>query len=48
MDYKKQARIKRATDIFLQLNKLTEHDIRFDVAEVYTGNKTINIIENAF
>ena len=48
VDYKKQARIKRATDIFLQLNKLTEYNIRFDVAEVYTENRTINIIENAF
>ena len=48
VDYKKQARIKRATDIFLQLNKLTEYNIRFDVAEVYTENKATNIIENAF
>lgn len=48
VDYKKQARIKSATDIFLQINKLTEYNIRFDVAEVYTENRTINIIENAF
>ncbi|MBR2027690.1 MAG: YraN family protein [Oscillospiraceae bacterium] len=48
VDYKKQNRIKNTTNIFLQKNNLTEHNIRFDVAEVYTESNTINIIENAF
>lgn len=48
VDYKKQAKIKNTADIFLQKNNLTEYNVRFDVAEVYTDNKTTNIIENAF
>ena len=48
VDYKKQNRIKNTANIFLQKNKLTEYNIRFDVAEVYTESNTINIIENAF
>ena len=48
VDFKKQHRIKNTTDIFLQKYNLTDCVIRFDVAEVYTENKSINIIENAF
>ena len=48
VDYKKQSRIKNTTNIYLQKNNLTEYNIRFDVAEVYTESNTINIIENAF
>ena len=48
VDHKKQARIKNTTNIFLQKNNLTEYNVRFDVAEVYTDSNKINIIENAF
>lgn len=48
VDFRKQHRIKAAADIFIQKNKLYDLNIRFDVAEVYTESKTINIIENAF
>ena len=48
VDYHKQKRIKTTTDLFLQQYNLTEKYIRFDVAEVYTENNIINIIENAF
>ena len=48
VDYHKQNRIKRTTDLFLQKNNLSELIVRFDVAEVYTDNNTVNIIENAF
>ena len=48
VDYRKQNRIKNTTNIYLQKNNLTEYNIRFDIAEVYTESNTINIIENAF
>lgn len=48
VDYRKQSRIKNTTNIFLQNNKFTEYNIRFDVAEVYTESNTLHIIENAF
>jgi len=48
VDYRKQEKIKNTTNIFLQKNKLTDYNIRFDVAEVYTESNTVNIIENAF
>ena len=48
VDFKKQNRIIKTTDIFLQKHNLTDCVIRFDVAEVYTENNNINIIENAF
>ncbi|MBE6894185.1 MAG: YraN family protein [Ruminococcaceae bacterium] len=48
VDYRKQERIKNTTNIFLQKNKLTDYNIRFDVAEVYTESNIVNIIENAF
>lgn len=48
VDCRKQERIKNTTNIFLQKNKLTDYNIRFDVAEVYTESNTVNIIENAF
>ena len=48
VDYRKQERLRNTTNIFLQKNKLTEYNIRFDVAEVYTESNTINIIEDAF
>ncbi|MBE6877549.1 MAG: YraN family protein [Ruminococcaceae bacterium] len=48
VDYRKQEKIKNTTNIFIQKNKFTDYNIRFDVAEVYTENNTINIIENAF
>ena len=48
VDYHKQKRIRNTTDLFLQKNNLSEYIIRLDVAEVYTDNNTVNIIENAF
>ena len=48
VDFRKQEKIKNTTNIFLQKNKLTEYNIRFDVAEVYTESNTVNIIEAAF
>ena len=48
MNYTKQSKIKNTTDIFVQQNNLTEYNVRFDVAEVYTESKKLNIIENAF
>ena len=48
VDYYKQKRIRNTADLFLQKNNLSEYIIRFDVAEVYTDNNTVNIIENAF
>ena len=48
VDFKKQNRIKNTADIFLQKYSLSDCIIRFDVAEVYTENKSVNIIKNAF
>ena len=48
VNYTKQSKIKNTTDIFVQQNNLTKYNVRFDVAEVYTESKKINIIENAF
>ena len=48
VNYNKQSKIKAAAKLFLQQNDLLEKFIRFDVAEVYTENKEINIIEDAF
>jgi len=48
VDYRKQEKIKNTTNIFIQKYKMTEYNIRFDIAEVYNESKKINIIENAF
>ena len=48
VDCKKQNRIRNTAMLFLQENNLMDCNIRFDVAEVYTENKSINIIEAAF
>ena len=48
VNYSKQNRIRNTADLFLQQNNLSDHIIRFDVAEVYTDTDTVNIIENAF
>ena len=48
VDYRKQNRLRTTADLFLQQNNLYDNIIRFDVAEVYTENDTVNIIENAF
>ncbi len=48
VDQRKQDRLKKTADIFLQKNGLCDCIIRFDVAEVYTESNTVNIIENAF
>ena len=48
VDFRKQNRIRNTADLFLQQNNLSDKIIRFDVAEVYTDNNIVNIIENAF
>lgn len=48
VDLRKQDKLRKTADIFLQKNGLCDYIIRFDVAEVYTESNTINIIENAF
>ncbi|MBE6887007.1 MAG: YraN family protein [Ruminococcaceae bacterium] len=48
VDYRKQNRIRNTADLFLQQHKLTDCAIRFDVAEVYTENNIVNVIEAAF
>ena len=48
VDFRKQNKIRSTADLFLQKNNLTDYIIRFDVAEVYTENNTVNIIEDAF
>lgn len=48
VDYKKQNRIKTTAKIFLHKNNLSDSNIRFDVVEVYTDSRTVNIIENAY
>lgn len=48
VDFKKQNKIKAAAKVFLQQKQLLDNFIRFDVAEVYTQDKKINIIADAF
>lgn len=48
VDFKKQNRIRTTAMLYLQENNLMDCIIRFDVAEVYTENDTVNIIEAAF
>lgn len=48
VDLRKQDKLRKTADIFLQKNSLCDYTVRFDVAEVYTESNTINIIENAF
>lgn len=48
VDYKKQSRIKKTAALFLQEKDLLDCIIRFDVAEVYTADNSVNIIESAF
>jgi len=48
VDYRKQNKLRNTADLFLQQNNLSDKNIRFDVAEVYTDNDTVNIIEDAF
>ncbi|MBR2504190.1 MAG: YraN family protein [Oscillospiraceae bacterium] len=48
VDYKKQNCIKNTAMLFLQKNNLMDCNIRFDVAEVYTEDNSINITEAAF
>ncbi len=48
VNYYKQQRIIRASQMYLVENRLTDYIIRFDVAEVFTESREINYIENAF
>lgn len=48
VNYYKQQRIIRASQSYLLENDLTGYIIRFDVAEVFTEDRKINYIENAF
>ena len=48
VNYYKQQRIAKASQMFLIENKMTSYLMRFDVAEVFTESRKINYIENAF
>ena len=48
VNYYKQQRIIRASQTYLMENNLTDSIIRYDVGEVFTENRKINYIENAF
>lgn len=48
VDYYKQERIKRASQVFLMERNLTDFLISFDISEVYLDTRKINYIENAF
>ena len=48
VNYHKQQRIIKASQVYLIENNLTDYIMRFDVAEVFTESRKINYIENAF
>lgn len=48
VNYYKQQRIIMASQTYLMENNLTDSIIRYDVGEVFTENRKINYIENAF
>lgn len=48
VNYHKQQRITKASQVYLIENNLTDYIMRFDVAEVLTESRKINYIENAF
>lgn len=48
VDYHKQRRINQVASQFIKKYRLYELAIRFDVVEVYTDEKRVNHIENAF
>lgn len=48
VNYHKQQRITKASQVYLIENNLTDYIMRFDVAEVFTESRKINYIENAF
>lgn len=48
VNYYKQQRIAKASQMFLVEKNMTSYIMRFDVAEVFTESREINYIENAF
>lgn len=49
VNWKKQDKILRSSFIYMKHKKLTKHQVRYDIIEVYLSEKTkINHIENAF
>lgn len=48
VDFYKQQRIIKASQVFLVENKMYDFISRYDVCEVYLDTRKINYIENAF
>lgn len=48
VNYHKQQRIIKASQIFMMENNMNNYFMRFDVCEVFTESRKINYIENAF
>lgn len=48
VDSYKRERIRRTAQAYIQEKSLYDYLIRFDVSEVYTENREIHYIENAF
>ncbi|MDR0426436.1 MAG: YraN family protein [Clostridiales bacterium] len=48
VDFQKRRKINQAAAIYIKQNRLYHRNVRFDVVEVYTGEKKIVHIKNAF
>lgn len=48
VNYHKQQRIIKASQMYMMENNINNYLIRFDVVEVLTESRKINYIENAF
>lgn len=48
VDFSKKARIKKAAQSYLNEKNYSDFFVSFDVCEIYTEDKKINYIENAF
>lgn len=48
VNWNKQRKIKNTSTVYLLRNNLNNVQIRYDIIEIYTDNKKINHIENAF
>ncbi|WP_073997512.1 YraN family protein [Anaerococcus urinomassiliensis] len=48
VNYHKQQRIIKASQMYMMENNINSYLMRFDVVEVFTESRKINYIENAF
>ena len=48
VNYHKQQRIIKASQMYMMENNINNYLMRFDVVEVFTESRKINYIENAF